>query len=62
MKKTILESDQDRKEKEFIKFAKLLKQKDLEYKRLIKSMPDPDKSDKSTVKQWYIDFISLLFK
>ena len=62
MKKTILESDQDRKEKEFIKFAKLLKQKDLEYKRLIKNMPDPDKADKSTVKQWYIDFISLLFK
>jgi hypothetical protein len=61
MKKRIKEYDAKRKEKEFLEFSKLLNKKDIEYKRLMKTMPDPDRSNKTTIKKWYEDFVNLLF-
>ena len=61
MKKRINEYDAKRKEKEFVEFSKLLNKKDIEYKRLMKTMPDLDTSNKSTIKKWYEDFVNLLF-
>jgi uncharacterized protein HemY len=62
MKKTIKEANSKEKQKEFVKFAKTAQQKEEEYQRLLNTIPDLKKSNKSEIKKWYKDFVDLLFK
>lgn len=62
MKKIIKETNSKEKQKEFVKFAKTAQQKEEEYQRLLNTMLDLKKSNKSEIKKWYKDFVDLLFK